>query len=228
MNASASIGRVAIVATALALSGCGSVATTKLNVTSKEVTSFAFRDERPLELRLSYKNAASYGETTRLGDDSISPSGPVLVKAWLHDKLGARLAGKKIVLTEFSVEVFDPAVSINEQNFQNAMASTPGAGPLAGALARLLVGGIESARSDKTVGVKIGGKIDDDDFNARGGGAFKGRVLGDDINSVITQALDNTVSEIDKVLSAPKEKPDSTEVEPAAGPESSPTTGAIK
>lgn len=195
----------------LALVGCGTVGSTKLDVRTSEPVAFSFLDERPAEQRATLKSQEMYGELTRLGDDAITPTGPALLKTWLNEKLSTRLAGATVVLREFSVEILDPAVSIDEGRFGAAMESTPGADPVSGLLARWLIGGIESVKSDKTVGVRISGKIRDREFSGRGGGSFKGRVSEDNINSVITQALDAAVADIELLL-APSGNipPDST------------------
>jgi hypothetical protein len=198
--------RFGVLLATLSAIGCGTVGSTKLDVTPPTFAAFEIQDERPAERRTSSKTNESYGEVSRLGDDAMTPPGPELLKAWLGDKIGARLSGKQIVLSEFSVEVVDPAVQINEQGFNNAMASTPGANAVSGLLARWLIGGIESAKSDKTVGVRIAGKFAGSDFAARGGGSFKGRVSQANINSVIAQALEGAVTEIERLLMGPTER----------------------
>ena len=197
--------RSGVLLAALWTTGCGTVGSTKLDVTPPKFAAFEIHDERPAEQRTSSKAKEAYGEVSRLGDDAMTPPGPELLKAWLGDKIGARLLGKKIVLSEFSVQVVDPAVQINEQGFNNAMASTPGANAVSGLLARWLIGGIESAKSDKTVGARIAGKFDGADFAARGGGSFKGRVSQANINSVIAQALEGAVIEIERLIMGPTE-----------------------
>jgi len=181
----------------LLLFGCGTTGSTQINVVAAKFTAFDIKDERPLDQRASSKATEPYGEVSRLGDDAISPSGPELLKAWLGDKLGERLSGKKIVLTEFFVQVVDPKVAIDERRLGNAAASAP---PVSGLFARWLIGGIDSVKSDKTVGVRIGGTVDGVDFSARGGGSFKGRVSAGNINSVITQALDSAVTDIGRLI----------------------------
>jgi hypothetical protein len=209
--------RFGVVLATLWMTGCGTVGSTKLDVPPAKFAAFEIQDERPAEQRTSSKTKEPYGEVSRLGDDAMTPAGPELLKAWLGDKIGARLSGKQIVLSEFSVQVVDPAVQINEQSFNNAMASTPGANPVSGLFARWLIGGIESLKSDKTVGVRIAGKFDGSDFVARGGGSFKGRVSEANINSVITQALEGTVKEIERLLLGPAEPPSSPALKPPAG-----------
>lgn len=211
------MGRFIVVLAALLLTGCGTAGSTKVEVAAATFTAFEIKDDRSTEERASSQTTESYGEVSRLGDDAITPSGPQLLKAWLGDKLGERLSGKTIVLSEFSVQVVDLKVTINERGFGNAMASTPGASPMSGLLARWLIGGIESAKSDKTVGVRIGGKIDNVNFSARGGGSFKGRVSEANINSVITQALDNAATEIERLIKEAPALPSNPTLQPTAG-----------
>ena len=165
--------RFGVLLATLWATGCGTVGSTKLDVTPPKFAAFKIRDERPAEQRTSSKTKESYGEVSRLGDDAVTPPGPELLKAWLGDKIGARLLGRQIVLSEFSVQVVDPAVQINEQGF--------------------------------SIGVRIAGKFDGSDFVARGGGSFKGRVSQANINSVITQALEGAVTEIERLLIGPTE-----------------------
>src|SRR3984893_5629052 len=199
------------------MAGCGTAGTTKLDVKPPKFAAFEIKDERPAEQRTSSKTKESYGEVSRLGDDAMTPPGPDLLKAWLGDKIGTRLSGKQIVLSEFSVQVVDPAVQVNEQRFGNAMKSTPGANAVSGVLARWLIGGIESVKSDKTIGVRIAGKFDGSDFAARGAGSFKGRGSQANINSVITQALEGAVTEIERLLMAPVAPPSNPTLRPTSG-----------
>lgn len=193
--------RIFLVATlSIALVACGTVGSTKIDASPKESVSFQFQDERPIDQRLTTKSKSPAGELTFLADDSIEPSGPTLLKTWLSDKFGDGIAGKNVVLLEFSVKVFEPVVAINEQGFQSAANSVPGAGVLGVLLARLLVGGIENATSDKSVGVRISGKIDNSEFSTSANGIFKGRVTESNVNSVILQALDGIVDEVKHAL----------------------------
>lgn len=192
--------RIWIAGAAMALSACGTVNSTRLEVAAPAFTGFEVRDERPLPQRTSAKTVESHGEITSLGDDAIAPSAPELLKAWLGGKLGERLSGRTIVLSEFFVQITDPNVSLDEGRLNQAMASTPGADALSGLVARWIIGGIESARADKTVGVRIGGKVDQKEFWAGASGLFKGRVSETDINSVIAEALGNASAEIEKAL----------------------------
>lgn len=185
----------------LLLSACGTTSTTRLNVVPVERTSFTFSDERPFTQRLGGKVLRPYGEETNLADDEITPPPVKLFQTWLQRELAKPLAGTAVSLQLFTVEVLDPAVTIDEQRFSNAANSTPGANPLSAGLARLLVRGIESARSSKTVDVRIGAAINGKEVSARGNGHFKGRVTEDDISSVIRQALDAFVKEAKANLS---------------------------
>lgn len=202
--------------TVLLLFGCGTTGSTRIDIAPAKFTAFDIKDARPLDQRVSSKATESYGEISRLGDDAITPSGPQLLKVWLGEKLGERLSGKMIVLSEFSVQIVDPKVTLDEHRFSNAMASTPGANAVSGLLARWLIGGIESVKSDKTVGVRITGTVDSAEFSARGGGSFKGRVSEANINSVITQALDSVVIEIGRLIKEPP-LPSKPSLQPTAG-----------
>lgn len=185
----------------LLLSACGTTSSTRLNVVPVEKTSFAFSDERPFEQRLGGKVARSYGDETTLGDEAITPPPAKLFQTWLQRELAGPLSGIAVSLKTFTVEVLEPTVSVNEQQFSNAASSAPGANPLSIGLARLLVGGIESARSSKTVDVKVNAGIGGKEVSARGNGHFKGRVTEDDISTVIRQALDEFVKQAKEALS---------------------------
>lgn len=140
------------------------------------------------------------GKSHSLCDDTVSPSGPDLVKTWLNNKLSSQLVRKKIVLQEFSIRILDPKVVINEQSMDHAVASTPTADPISPLLARWFIIGIEGARSEKTVSVQIAGKIGEQEFTGGGRENFKGRVTESSISSVIVQALDTAVSDIERLL----------------------------
>ena len=184
--------------TALLLSGCGTTTATKLDVRPASSTSFELRDERRFDQRITTTSRQSSGETTILGDDGVSPPLPQLFTTWLEKTLSKPLAGKVILLREFSVEIYDPDAVVNEQQYSNAASSTPGAGILGILLGRILVGGIESARMEKTVTVRINGSVGEREFSARESGGFRGRVTEADVNSVIVRTLDAVVVEIDK------------------------------
>lgn len=189
-----------IAVTILTLQGCGTVATTKLEVATLTNPTFDLIDERPAEARQSSKTNKPEGEITTLGDDGISPSAPALLQAWLEKRFSSRIAGKQLWLQEFSVEVTDPTVGIDNQGFNTAAASTPGMDPLSAMLAYWMITGIERAKSEKYVGVRISGKLGDHAFSSRGDGNFKGRVTESNINSVITQALELATTQIDIFL----------------------------
>lgn len=185
------------------LAGCGTVDSTRIDYKPADTMSFRFEDERPVEERLTTKGRSPAGHTTLLADDSITPPGPVLLKAKLSETLGGKISGRKVVLSEFSVQIFEPVAVVNEQAFQSAANSVPGAG-IAGVLfGRLLVGGIEAVKSEKTVRVRIAGAVDAAKFEATEYGTFRGRVTEDDINSVILKALDGTASRIRDELAKP-------------------------
>jgi len=192
---------IAITLIAITLQGCGTVGSTKLNTQPVQSTVFEFQDQRPEEQRITAKFHEPGGEITQLGDDAVSPPSPDLVKTWLNNKLSYQLAQKKVVLKEFSVRILDPTVSIDEQRFEQSTASS-GADPISSLLARWLITATESARSEKTVSVQIAGKVGEQEFTGSGRGSFKGRVTENNINSVITQALDAAIADITRLLTA--------------------------
>lgn len=192
---------IAITLIVIALQGCGTVGSTKLNMQPVQSTVFEFQDQRPEEQRITAKYQESSGEITHLGDDAVSPSGSDLVKTWLNNKLSSQLARKKVVLEEFSIQILDPGAAIDEQRLNQANASA-GADPISSLLARWVITGIENTRSEKIVSVRIAGKIGEQEFNGSGRESFKGRVTESNINSVIVQALDAAISDITRLLTA--------------------------
>jgi hypothetical protein len=187
----ASPARIAAFALALALTACGTVGSTKLDIKSTETRIFEFQDQRPTLERETSRTKQGGTVLTRLGDDRINPSGPALLRAWLHNKAPATLDGKRVVLTEFLVLVYEPPV--------RAFDGTENAG-----LVGLLVGhGIAAAKSPKTVRVHVSGTVDGKEFSAIGLENFTGRVQENEINSVITQALDVATTKIAEILAGP-------------------------
>src|SRR4051794_36001896 len=110
---------VMLMAGAVLLYGCGTPAviqTTTLakpSVHSSAAASFEFRDARPLAETMSRKEASPNGTTIFLGDNSLNPTGPELVKAALQQALDAKLAGKAVALTEFTLYVYDHAATVD-------------------------------------------------------------------------------------------------------------------
>jgi hypothetical protein len=184
-------------ALALLLAGCASVATTtNLKVQVASESSFAFTDKRPQDQRVSAQESNSIGLMIQLGDDKVVPSGPALVRTWLQRDLGTVLAGKSVVLTRFTLDVFDPGGRVDEKRFAETAARTPGANPASALVARALVGGIESFRVDRSVGIKIELEIDGKPLAARWGGSVRGSVSEEDISNVLRQGLDAMVREV--------------------------------
>lgn len=181
---------------ALALTACGTTSSTKLDVTVVDASKLQLLDERPPEQRLASQSASSIGTITRLGDDSVSPPPAALVRTWLYRGMPDALANKRVALTRFAVEIYDPAVTVDHQRLGTAAGGIPGSNAASAGLAGGLITGIESIRSTKTVGAKIELRIDDQLVAARGGGSFQGRVTETDINAVITDALDDLVRKV--------------------------------
>jgi hypothetical protein len=182
------------VSLALVLAACGTVDSTKLDVKSAETRIFEFQDHRLPTERETSRTGKGGEVLTRLGDDRISPSGPALLRAWLHDRGPQTLEGKRVVLEEFLVQVYEPPV--------RAMAGAEAAGLLG-----LLLGhGIAATNSPKAVTVRISGTVNGKEFAAIGLRSFKGRVQENDINSVISEALDEATAKIANILAIPVEE----------------------
>lgn len=174
------------------VAACGTVTTTTLDVKSDEKYVFDLQDHRPSVERRG-ERTTEYGNTlTRLGDENISPAGPVLLRTWLHRKGPASIEARRIVLTEFAVTVFEPAVHVP-------------AGMAAAGLLGLIGGhGIEAVRSYKVVSVRVTGTVDGEEFQGFASDRFRGRVQHADINKVIERALDHTVERIAAALEPKK------------------------
>ncbi|MCY1171122.1 hypothetical protein [Polaromonas sp.] len=169
----------------LGLSACGSTANVKLNpkiaTAIPDKTSFVLKDARPDAERVSSISGGSAGETRSYGDDTLTPPVPDLLKAWLHNKLSAELAGKQVTLEQFSVSVLDPAIVI-------APNTAPGTA--------LLVKGLESMFSQKIVYVRVGGKVGAEEFYVKESANFQGRVAEQNVEATLTRALDMAVEDI--------------------------------
>ncbi|HUJ44312.1 MAG TPA: hypothetical protein VLW52_11970 [Opitutaceae bacterium] len=210
----------------VALTGCGTVSGTKIDLRSAAPT-IALQDDRTEMDRVTRKERKSYGQITYYGDDKISPPPPQLLASWLGERFSAPLKGKRVSLREFSIEVEELDATINEQQFQNVVQSTPGAGPVTASIAHWLVGSFEKAKLPKTVYVNISGKIDGRDFSAGAKGAFKSRVTAEDLNSIITRALDAAVVDVQRVLSSEDMVPNQT-AQPTSTAVTPPTASASR
>ena len=192
--------RVLLMLCVAMLAGCGTVLTVGIDTHPRDAVGFQFVDERPYEERLSSQARSAAGENTQFGDDAVKPDGPTLLKTWLHDKVADGVAGKKVVLTRFFVNVFEPAVNIDPQHMQNAMNSSPNISIVGAIVAGFMIQGIESAKNEKMITVIINGKVDGRDFATSAGDRVRGRVSEGDIRKVIVQALDAAMGEVKHAL----------------------------
>lgn len=182
-------------------SGCGTTTTVKLTTPLPEATSFTFRDERPPEQRLSRTDGGSFGANVFFGDDSLTPPVPELLKASLENRLHVELAGRTVSLTDFVVNVFDPAVSVDIDRVHSAAGSVPG-GYAAAPLAGLFILGIEKVKSEKIVHIEIKGKMDLTEFSTTVSDRYRGRVTEDNIRTSLTKSLEQVVSEVKHIAAA--------------------------
>ena len=114
----------------------------------------------------------------------------------------ARLDGKTVVLQEFEIQIYEPDVKIGPTNSAGTAGvpqASPGVAILGTLLGHGMIYGFKSARNEKSVHTKISGTIGDQTFNASAYRTFRGRVSESDINSIVLKALDNLVTEVDKL-----------------------------
>jgi hypothetical protein len=175
------------------LAACGTVESTKMTVGGDETLIFDFQDHRPPPERMSARSGTRGEVLTRLGDESITPPGPVLLRSWLHNKGPAALEGRRVVLQEFLVHVYEPPVRAHP------------AADAAGLLGLLVGHGIAAATSPKNISVRISGTVDGQEFTAYVIRSLTGRVSESHINSVMREALDSAVASIGDILAAKKE-----------------------
>jgi hypothetical protein len=183
-------GRAAQLALLFALASCGTVDSTNLEVPREEKLVFEFQDHRPPPERTSARSASRGEVLTRLGDDRLTPPGPTLLRTWLHTKGPAALQGKRVVLQDFVVQVYEPHVEAHP-----AAHAVPIVGQIVGHT-------IAEVASAKLVTVRIVGTVDGQEFAALERGSFKGRVSEKDINSVIRKTLDAAVTRVAEILAA--------------------------
>lgn len=176
---------------ALFLVACGSTSAVKLSpklaVKAPEAIGFKFQDERSAENRSTRVDEGVTGVNKYFGDDTLSPDAPTLLKAWLHNNMAAELNGRQVTLNEFVVNIYDPAVTLSEPG----LAAAGG-----GVFAALLIRGIESARSDKLVYVRIKGKVDNEAFSVVGTSKYQGRVSDENVQTTLVETLDKAVTDV--------------------------------
>jgi hypothetical protein len=180
-----------VLSACLAVCACGTTSTAQMNVVPVAATSFTLVDERPPEQRRQGKVQSISGETTRFGDDSLSPPAPALVRTWLQNHLSSSLGGKEVVLKSFDASVYDPAVTVHEVPGTEGMFGVAG-----GALGRGMMSMFQSSSGHKYVNVNIELMVDGKTIQARKAGQFRGRVSEEDILGVVKSALDETVAQI--------------------------------
>jgi hypothetical protein len=175
------------------LVGCATTTYVQVDITPTTFASFDYRDERPNDQRTSAKSNEpyGYGEITRLGDDRITPTPPVLLKTRLQQTLSKAISGKTVVLQEFSIRIFDSKV---------AGRSASNATSFLWPLNAIGVGNaIDDANTSKTIDVRISGKVGNRDFSGRSSNGIKGPASDDAVKAAILEALDAAVVEVGRI-----------------------------
>jgi hypothetical protein len=165
---------------AILLVACGTTSSTKFDIALPKEVQFSFSDERPAEQRRSYETVDRAGQTLHLGDEALVPAPAELVRAWLDQSMGVAIAKKKVVLQKFSVNILDPKVAFNEAGVA-AVGDAP--------TAKLIIGGISTVTSLKTVDIALQVSVDGVVFESEAARAYSGRVTEANINSAITEAF---------------------------------------
>jgi hypothetical protein len=158
----------------------------------------AITDARPASARQGFSGAEPGGQRRHFGDAELSPSPPALLAGALaardHNGPTASAVGvaPAVVLSDFSVEVFVPAVQLPGSS-DVATASTT-AGGVGAVVGYGVVAGIETARSRKTITVRIAGSIDGQPFGVRVDEEVRGRVTGRRVARLVRSALDQVAA----------------------------------
>jgi hypothetical protein len=186
------------------VSACGTTSDVRIATPTQDVTSFDFRDERPSDNRMSRVDAGIAGTSVFYGDDNLSPAAPELMKTWLYKAMSSQLAGKAVTLRLFTVSVFDPGATVDRNQLEAAKSATRASvpngwgmqGALGAALAEPMIYGIESAKTQKSLYVRIEGELDQQQFSVIHSERVRGRVTERNVRNTIVRALDKLVLEL--------------------------------
>lgn len=177
----------------LFLTSCGTVSTVRAPLQVTPMTSFVFVDQRPHERRQTI-HPEEQGDKLYFGDDAITPATSDLFKTLLEQRAGSLLSGKTVTLSDLTVTVEDPEVSVDHDRVVNASLSVPG-GPVLAPFAGALIYGIERARSEKWVSVGIEGSVDGVNFQASKADSYRGRVSEENILTTLLAVLEMAADE---------------------------------
>jgi hypothetical protein len=182
------------------MTGCA--APNKVEFHDRKVTSTDFEviDIRPYEQLLTRKSENENGTVTILGDDSITPKPILLLQTHLAKRFGTSIDKADVQLDAFTVEIKEPGVSVDMDGFDVAMQSTPGANPATGALALMLIRGIETLKTKKTLKVFISGFFNGKEFAGIHIEKSSGSITSSDIQNAIDLALEDASLEIEELI----------------------------
>lgn len=123
-----------------------------------------------------------------LGDDSVTPRPADLVKTVLYRDAGQKLAGRKVQLTRFRLEITDPGGKVDDARLA-ATAGAPGVGVLEVLLARPIIGAIEDARAVKVVVISVSVNIDGTEVLNEYRTPYTGRVTEANLNEALLEQM---------------------------------------
>ncbi|MEX2163619.1 MAG: hypothetical protein WD823_05185 [Sulfuricaulis sp.] len=181
----------------LVLYSCASVGTINFGISDSGVTNFAFIDARQGGLETA-KLPEENKSVTVLGDKNFTPPVPAILKARLQEKLGSKLASRKVTLSYLLIEIHEREPKIDEAAYESSRAGV-GIDPVSNLLARWVIKGIERHKNNKIVIVEMKGSVDNREFLVRENGYFK-RDGETEIKRVVLLTVDNVVYSIEALL----------------------------
>lgn len=157
--------------------------------------SFGFLDARSHVQVHTVQDRDSLGTTTVLGEDAYPRPPEALVRAWLQDRSGLELAGRQVVLDEFSATVFEPAPGNSSLAGRPApvpeVAGTKLSTIAANAIAKSILETIARRSTLTLVSARVEVTIDGTKVVGMSRESLKGSITTDDIYQVIFQALED-------------------------------------
>jgi hypothetical protein len=189
----------------LSATGCG--VADQVQVRGPTADPIAITDARSNGARQGYRGPERGGERRHFGDAELAPAPATLLAGALaaHGRSGPggnAMPGvtpsitpgitPRVVLNDFSVEVFTPGVRLPDAS--DVATTTTTAGGVGAVVGYGVVAGIETARSRKAITVRIAGSVDGHPFAVVVDEEVRGRVTGARIGRVVRRALDQAAT----------------------------------
>jgi hypothetical protein len=182
--------RLLLCAYFLVTTGCGVADRVRVDVPVADAVQVT--DLRPAGSEASHTAAEPGGLRQHFGDADLHPPPPVMLAGALAALGTAGFTGRNVVLDEFSIDVFAPAVRLPGSG--DVATATTTAGGVGAVVGYGVVAGIENSRSRKTITVRIAGSVDGLPFAATVARDLRGRITSRRIARVIGDALDGAAA----------------------------------